>query len=115
VAQKKGIDISAQVCRQISSADFEDFDYILAMDKDNLKRLKELCPKELHGKLHLFLPFAKDLKGLSEIPDPYLFRDIEAFERVYDFVDRASKGLLEDIIRQHFPKDRGLSKAVGSP
>lgn len=106
VARKKGIDISRQSCRRIGTADFEDFDYILAMDEDNLNTLKKLCPPDLAGRLHLFLPFAKDLKGLKEIPDPYLHRDIAAFERVYDFVDRASRGLLEEIIRCHFSGNR---------
>jgi protein-tyrosine phosphatase len=102
VAGKKGIDISGLICRRISTADFEDFDYILAMDNDNLAYLKEICPADTAHRLHLLLPFARDLKGLKEIPDPYLYRSMEAYERVYDFIDRAAKGLLDEIIRRHF-------------
>lgn len=112
VAQKKGIDISGQACRQIGAADFGNFDYILAMDENNLAYLKGVCPPDEAHRLHLFLPFAKDLKGLKEIPDPYYYRDIEAFERVYDFIDRASQGLLDEILRRHFsgmPSDIGVA------
>lgn len=113
VAQKKGIDISGQNCRQIGPADFDDFDYILAMDLNNLAFITELCPPDKVDRVHLFLPFAKDLRGLKEIPDPYLFKDLQAFERVYDFIDRAALGLLDEIIRRHYPQAQRSGSGVG--
>lgn len=104
VARTRGIDISGQRCRQIQTSDFETFDYILAMDRDNMSRLQELCPPEFSDRLHMFLPFASDLKGISEIPDPYLYKDMAAFERVYDFVERAASGLVQEVVARHFPQ-----------
>lgn len=104
VARARGVDISGQRCRQIQARDFEEFNYILAMDQDNMARLQELCPPEFSDRLHMLLPFARDLKGVSEIPDPYLHKDMAAFERVCDFVERAASGLIQEVITRHFPQ-----------
>src|SRR5690606_36427547 len=44
-------DLSAQCARQVAQLDFEDFDYILAMDRQNLEVLQDICPLAHQGKL----------------------------------------------------------------
>ena len=56
-AQKRNIDLSKQSARRVKVSDFKEFDYILAMDKDNLLDLQEICPAEYIHKVQLFLEF----------------------------------------------------------
>lgn len=95
VASRRGVDLSAQRARRVSREDFEIFDYVLAMDRDNFAILQDLCPPGHEGKLRLFLEFATD-RSEREVPDPY-YGGQAGFERVLDLVDAGSKGLLEEI------------------
>ena len=89
-----GYDLSFIRSRQVSSSDFIEQDYILAMDKENLKNLYKICPPEHAHKLRLFLDYA-DLP-VSEVPDPY-FGGSEGFERVLNLVDLGGLALLDHL------------------
>src|SRR4051794_12641881 len=45
-ASRRGYDLSSLRARQVRDSDFEQFDLILAMDRQNLQELKERCPPE---------------------------------------------------------------------
>lgn len=94
-ARNRGFDLGHLRARKVVDKDFSYYDYILAMDNDNYDILNQACPAEYKNKLTLFLDFAKDYP-LSEVPDPY-YGGIKGFENVFDMVDVASIGLLEDI------------------
>lgn len=96
-AKKRGYDLSALRARQALEADFAEFDYILAMDSENLANLKALMPDEYSGHLGLFLDFAQGQE--LEVPDPYYGGD-RGFEHVLDLVEAASEGLLNQIQRK---------------
>ena len=96
-AERRGISLDGIVARRVAHADFEQFDYILAMDRDNLARLREESPSEHHDKLRLFLDFATG--GEREVPDPY-YGGAAGFERVLDLVEDASQGLLTALARR---------------
>ena len=99
-ARKRGYDLSPLRARQIHSADFQRFDYILAMDQMNLADLRELCPASYAGQLDLFLSFAGDVAEI-EVPDPYYGGD-RGFAHVLDLVELASAGLLTEISSARF-------------
>ncbi len=94
-ASKRGIDLADLRARQAVAEDFEIFDYVLAMDRDNYRILSGLCPAQHRGKLHLFLDFAPDL-GVREVPDPY-YGGGRGFEQVFDMVEAAAQGLLAEL------------------
>jgi protein-tyrosine phosphatase len=98
-AKKRSIDLGSQRARRVSEEDFLEFDYVLAMDRNNYDDLMSLCPPEHESKLHLFLDFASDLEE-DEVPDPY-YGGITGFERVLDLIEQASQGLLAEIRQQH--------------
>lgn len=98
-ARRRGVDLDALRGRQVTVADFERFDYVLAMDDDNLANLQALCPPGRAGRLARFLDFAPEA-GRSDVPDPY-YGGEAGFERVLDLVEMASKGLLADIRARH--------------
>ena len=81
--------------RQLSPGDFEHFDYILAMDKQNLADLQAMRPANYRGQLGLFLSYAPET-GISEVPDPYYGGD-DGFRQVLDLIEAASEGLLQEI------------------
>jgi protein-tyrosine phosphatase len=94
-ALARGYDLSPLCARQVSRRDFQDFDYVLAMDEANLAQLKRLCPPERAGKVKLFMEFAGEGAG-REVPDPY-YGGAQGFERVLDMVEQASRGLLDHL------------------
>jgi protein-tyrosine phosphatase len=94
-ARKRGMDLSALRARAIKLSDFNEFDYMLAMDEDNLANLKSLKPAGYNGYLGLFLAFSSQTAYL-EVPDPY-HGGSEGFELVLDLIEDAAVGLLESI------------------
>lgn len=92
-AHARGIDISDLRGRQINVADFSHFDLILAADRDNLTRLKALCPVELQHKVQLMLDYSTAWRG-QEVPDPY-YGGASGFETVLDMLQDMASGLLE--------------------
>ena len=94
-ALKRGFDLSDLRARQAAAADFEQYDYVLAMDRENHQILASLCPAGYEERLSLFLAYAPDL-GIEEVPDPYWGGE-QGFEQVFDMLEAASLGLLEEI------------------
>ncbi|RAU19123.1 low molecular weight phosphotyrosine protein phosphatase [Nitrincola tibetensis] len=100
VALKRGYDLSGLRARQVSSEDFKQFDYLLAMDANNLNDLKALAPKDFKGHLSLFTDFATTPFQGIEVPDPYYTDGDMGFHEVVDIIEAASRGLLEHIAQQ---------------
>ena len=94
-AAKRGVSLSDIRARRVGMADFERFDFVLAMDRDNLNQLREQADASQRCKLHLFLDFSSGPE--SEVPDPY-FGGATGFERVLDLVEDAARGLLETLM-----------------
>ena len=93
-AERRGYSMSDIRARRVAEHDFERFDYIVAMDKDNLAMLIEQADAEHHEKIRLFLEFSTAQE--TEVPDPY-YGGAAGFERVLDLVEEASRGLLETL------------------
>jgi len=96
-ARRRGIDISTLVSRDVIEADFARFDYIIAMDQDNLDNLLERADPEYHERIHLFLDYSQDHAG-ADVPDPY-YGGNTGFERVLDLIEKAADGLLAELER----------------
>jgi protein-tyrosine phosphatase len=93
-ALKRKYDLSRLRARQVQAADFEKFDYVLAMDRDNLAYLKREAIPELRHKARLFLEFGTS--GKLDVPDPY-YGASAGFDHVLDLVEDASRGLLSHL------------------
>lgn len=98
-ALARGVDMSAIRARCVSDGDFEYYDLILAMDKNNLRDLKRRCPESYQDKIKLFLEFASGYVE-REVPDPYYGGD-EGFSHVLDLVENASHGLLASFTKEN--------------
>ncbi|MGS0892494.1 low molecular weight protein-tyrosine-phosphatase [Burkholderia stagnalis] len=93
-ARARGYDLSALRARQVSAADFERFDLLLAMDEANFAELRRRCPPRHRDKVRLLMEFAPGAE--TEVADPY-FGGAQGFEQVLDQVERACEGLLETL------------------
>lgn len=97
-AKKRGVDLSDLRARTVARADFDRFDYVLAMDRNHLHQLERMKPKGSVAQVGLFLDYAHGLEG-HEVPDPY-YGGPEDFEEVLDLVEIGSRGLLERILAE---------------
>jgi protein-tyrosine phosphatase len=107
-AGDRGYDLSAIRARQISPADFEQFDYILAMDAANMRdllaiqvarhadssesALSESAPQTPSVHIGRLLDYHPDAR-YADVPDPYYGGD-KGFDDVLDLIEVASDGLL---------------------
>lgn len=102
-AAKRGYDLSRLRARKVSVEDFARFDYVLAMDHDNLNRLQADCPREHAHKLALFMEFASK-HDAHAVPDPY-YGNGAGFELVLDYIEDAADGLLEALRKELLSSD----------
>ena len=95
VALGKGIDLSGQSARRVQESDFLTFDFIVAMDRDNLANLESLRPEDARAHLSLLLEHVPNVKR-REVPDPY-YGGERGFARVFELIEQGSAALLESI------------------
>ena len=95
-AAKRGYDLSGLRARQLTFADYHQFERILAMDRTHLRELKGEAPKGTLGRIARFLDYSEAWRG-QDVPDPY-YGDARGFEEVLDMVEEASSRLLEAIV-----------------
>lgn len=99
-ARRRGVDLAGMQARGIVPADLVDFDLLLAMDRQVMRRLtglRRLSGSPESGKIGLFLDHAPHL-AVREVPDPYLGGE-EHFEEVLDLIEAGARGLLADLQR----------------
>ena len=93
--ERRGLAMKHLRGRQVSREDFDRFDFILAMDDDNLANLARIRPPGSRAKLELLLSYAPET-GAREVPDPY-YGGAEGFERVIDLATAAAEGFIESM------------------
>jgi len=99
-ALKYGVDLDDLRARQITRQDFSDFDYLVAMDRENIRNMKALSPPDQHHKIALLMDYTKDCPGISEVPDPYC-GGMDGFDRVYEIIERGCDGFLKNILTHY--------------
>ena len=97
-ARQRGVDLSGLRARRFVSADFNEFDYLLAMDKENFADMRAIKPEDASARLQLMLEYSQQFSQ-REVPDPYFGDD--GFELVFDMIDDAARGLLRHIRNEH--------------
>jgi protein-tyrosine phosphatase len=96
VARAHGIDMSGLRARLLVAADFDRFDLILVMDRQNEEAAMALAPPKLQHRLRLLLDYAPQL-ALREVPDPYYGKPSD-FEQVFQLSELAARGLLQSLV-----------------
>lgn len=94
-ASRRGYNLTSR-SRPVSDADFEHFDYIVAMDDRNIADLKSLAPdEESLRKIVRMTDFCQRLTA-DHVPDPY-YGGAQGFELVLDILEDACDGLLRHL------------------
>lgn len=97
-ANKRGYNLTS-ISRQITATDFEYFDYIIAMDADNIRGMKPFIPKgNFDHKIKLMTDFCNK-PNPGYVPDPY-YGGPEGFEQVLDILEDACQGLMKYIEKE---------------
>lgn len=100
VAGRRGVRVEG-TSRRIEAADADSFDYLVAMDTDNLREVEGLvAATDASPEVRLLREFDPRADGALEVPDPY-YGGPGGFERVHDLVERSARGLLDHIREQH--------------
>jgi protein-tyrosine phosphatase len=97
-ARRRGTALQG-AARQVTVTDFEDFDVLLAMDRDNLAELRRRAPDdEARARVRLLREFDPASAGAPDldVPDPY-YGGPRGFDTVLDQVEAACAGLLEEL------------------
>src|SRR4028119_647063 len=98
-AERRGIILKGEA-RQFQKADFENFDLILAMDRDNYRDILSLDPTgKYRDKVRLMCDFATHHRE-REVPDPY-YGGTEGFNQVIDLLLDACEGLLQYVVKTY--------------
>lgn len=95
-AANRGTDLSFLRARQFKAKDFEEFDKILVMDKNNYSDVISLANSEEQRNKVDFLLNVVQPNSNNEVPDPY-YGTQQDFEEVYDLVDEAIDQLVRKI------------------
>lgn len=95
-ARRRGYDLNGLRARRVEKADFEAFDLVLAMDRENLEALRRVCPRPLLPRVRLLMDYALIPGPHREVPDPY-YGPAAGFETVLDRVETACDGLVTQL------------------
>lgn len=91
ILTEKNISYAGMKARQVSGRDFNDFDYIVAMDQSNVDDLMRLKPEGVgRAQLYRLLDFGPN-RGTKNVPDPYYTGN---FEEVYELVETSCRHFL---------------------
>jgi protein-tyrosine phosphatase len=94
--ERRGLRMQQLRGRQVERADFDRFDWILAMDEDNLANLQRIRPAGSRAKVALLMSFAPGA-GAREVPDPY-YGGAEGFVHVLDLTAAAADGFIASVV-----------------
>ncbi len=95
-AARRGLEIGGQRARQVCAEDFERFDFILAMDEDNLHMLRRRCPPQAPARLERLLALCLEAPFGGNVPDPY-YGGPSGFDTVIDLVEQGVDALLGEL------------------
>ena len=97
VAHKHGLALTHRA-RQIEHADFNRFDLIVVMDRENKSDVvssSNLTPEQ-SAKVKLLREFDPKADGYLDVPDPY-YGGPDGFERMYEMIERSARELLKSL------------------
>lgn len=95
VASQHGVDLPSRA-RQLTEEDLERFDYVIAMDRENLRNIERMAESVgSEAEIQLLREYDGESEG-DEVPDPY-YGGASGFENVYAMVHRSCRALLSHL------------------
>lgn len=91
--KEMGIPFERRRARQVAASDYNNFDYLIVMDGNNIRNLKRIIGGDLEGKVFKLLDFT-DRAG-EDIADPWYTGN---FDVTYTDIEEGCRGLLNRLI-----------------
>ena len=102
ILKKNQVTDEGIVARQIAADDLNQFDYIIAMDSQNIDNIRKVGKIADHVKINKLLDYVENAKG-KDVPDPYYTGN---FDEVYELVQAGCTRLLEEIKKELSLKEK---------
>lgn len=97
-AAKRGLTYAGRA-RHLEPEDLDLFDLILAMDRSNLRHIRELADDYgTKAKIRLLRDFDPQPGHEPDVPDPY-YGGMAGFDHTYDIVSRSVEALLDELVQ----------------
>ncbi|MBE6887473.1 MAG: low molecular weight phosphotyrosine protein phosphatase [Ruminococcaceae bacterium] len=90
--EKHGVSCEGKRARQVTKADYDNFDILLCMDDNNMRNIKWIIPSDPQNKIHKLMTFAG---SNASVADPWYTGD---FETTYKDILKGCEGLLEYLL-----------------
>jgi len=97
ILDKYNISYAGMQARQVEQDDGQRFDYIIAMDDQNIKDLKQILQGNYESKVAKLMDFVTNAKE-ENVPDPYYTGN---FDYTYELVNEGTQNLLDYIVTKH--------------
>ena len=94
ILDSRGINCSAKRAIQVKKSDYDNYDYLICMDKNNLRNLARIVGEDTQNKISLLLDFTN---RPADVADPWYTGD---FETTLKDVEEGCKGLLDYILKK---------------
>ena len=95
VARRNDVNIAHLRGRQLRASDFRDFDYVIALDSQNLSDLKSVMPSDSTANISMLMDFVEGMAG-RDVADPF-YSDEAAFDQTWEEVTIAAKAIADKI------------------
>lgn len=79
--------------RPVRGSDFHDFNWIIGMDRYNIRRLRSVCPQDCLHKIRMISEFFVRARDYNNVPDPY-YNDLDAFDTTVSLLEDACEGII---------------------
>ncbi|MDE1950159.1 MAG: low molecular weight phosphotyrosine protein phosphatase [Burkholderiales bacterium] len=99
-AAARGYDLRRLRARRVVEDDYARFDWLFAMDEDNLETLRARTPQGATARVELLMAHGRRFPGVAEIPDPY-YGAAAGFERVLDLIEDGCDGLVSLLLQRN--------------
>ena len=94
---RRGYNFNSRARQFDKTVDFDRFDNILVMDRNNYRAITSMAPDdEARDKVHMLTDYCVEHAGAEAVPDPYYGGD-SGFELVLDLLEDAVEGLLDQL------------------
>ncbi len=94
ILDREGIPYCRRRARQVTRADYDNFDYLIIMDEENRRGLSRIIPADPENKIHKLMEYAGEDR---DVADPWYTGN---FDVTYKDIDKGCRGFLEYLRRE---------------
>ncbi len=94
ILEREGIPYCRRGARQVTRADYDNFDYLIIMDEENRRGLGRIIPEDPENKIHKLMEYAGEDR---DVADPWYTGN---FDETFKDIDKGCRGLLEYLRRE---------------